>query len=180
MIEYIAFLRGINVGGKNLIKMDQLSKIFELSGYKNVRTYIQSGNVLFESNETNPKSMVKEIEKELHKILTDDVIVALRSAEQLKSIVKSSPFNKFKYAPTAKLYISLLRNELNQKPELPLLSIKKDVEILHTTKQDVFCIAHEINGKFGFPNNFIEKKFNIQATTRNWNTILKISELINH
>ena len=118
MEQFVAFLRSINVGGKNLIKMDQLSKTFEMLGFKNVKTYIQSGNVIFDSKLTDEKLIISKTEKELHKLLSKNVILVVRSADEIKSIVKSNLFSKIKFAPSTKLYVSLLKDDLKQKPKL--------------------------------------------------------------
>lgn len=75
MITYAAFLRGINVGGKKVIKMEDLSRILSSLGFKNVKTTIQSGNVIFETSETNSAVLTKKIEKKLQKSLRYEVSV---------------------------------------------------------------------------------------------------------
>jgi len=174
MIKYFAFLRAINVGGKNLIKMDTLKRIFESVGFKNVRTYIQSGNIVFETAERSKEKIIKKTEKELHKYVGEDVLVFLRTFSEVEALVKYNPFGKIITAPRTKLYVSFINDELKTKPKLPLLSDKKDVEVIAVKNCEVYCITKEINGRFGFPNNFVEKEFGIPATTRNWNTINKI------
>jgi uncharacterized protein (DUF1697 family) len=178
MIKYIAFLRAINVGGKNLIKMDDLKKVFESLGFKNVATYIQSGNVMFESSTTNETTLAKKIENLLHKNLSDNVLVFIRKFEQLKSIVENDPFTKLTFEVPTKLYVTFLKDELKQKPKLPYLSAKKDVKIIQINNREIYCIPLEINGSYGFPNLFIEKEFRIKATTRNWDTIIKVFNLM--
>jgi uncharacterized protein (DUF1697 family) len=176
-IKYIALLRGINVGGKNLIKMEDLRQIFESLDFENVRTYIQSGNVYFESADKSESAITKKIEKSLHKHLGDDVLVFTRTIPEVEAIVKRNPFNKIKTAPSTKLYVSFLKEELKKKPKLPHISTKKDVEIIEIKKREVYCLTVEINGRFGFPNNFVEKEFGVPATTRNWTTVCKLLEL---
>ncbi len=177
MIKYFAFLRAINVGGKNLIKMENLKKIFESLGFKNVKTYIQSGNVIFESLEKNKDLIIKKCESVLHKHLGNDVLLFLRTESEMEEIINKDPFKKIKPAPSTKLYFSLLRTQLTSRPKLPYLSAKKDIEIIAIKNCDLYCITPEINGRFGFPNNFVEQEFGISATTRNWNTITKIFSL---
>lgn len=177
MIKYFAFLRAVNVGGKNIIKMDILKKVFESLGFKNVRTFIQSGNVIFESSEKNKGVIIKKCEVALHKHLGNDVLSFVRTKSELEAIIKLDPFKKIKTAVSSKLYFSFLRDEIKKKPKLPHLSSKKDVEIIAIKNCDVYSISKEINGRFGFPNNFLEKEFGISATTRNWNTIIKIHSL---
>ena len=174
MIKYFAFLRAINVGGKNIIKMGDLKKIFESLGFQNVKTYIQSGNVIFETREKSKKKIIKRTEKELHKYLGEDVLVFLRTFPEIEAIIKSNPFKKIKTASSTKLYLSFLRTELKNKPKLPYLSAKKDIELIAIGNCDLYCITPEINGRFGFPNNFVEDYFGVAATSRNWKTINKI------
>jgi len=176
MIKYTAFLRAINVGGKNLIKMDELKKVFESLGFKNVATYIQSGNVMFESSTTNETVLAKKIENLLHKSLSDDVLVFIRSFEQLSSIVENDPFKKLTFEVPTKLYITFLKAELEQKLKLPYLSAKKDIKIIQIKNREIYCIPAEINGSY--PNLFIENEFGVKATTRNWNTIIKVFNLM--
>jgi len=156
--------------------MDELKKIFESLGFKNVTTFIQSGNVMFETSTDDENVLVTKIENRLHKNLSDDVVVSIRTVEQLKSIIESDPFQKLKFKVPTKLYISFSKDELKQK--LPYLSPKEDVEIIQIKNREIYCITPEINGSYGFPNLFIEKDFHIKKTTRNWNTIIKVFNLM--
>jgi uncharacterized protein (DUF1697 family) len=176
-IKYIALLRGINVGGKNVIKMEDLRQLFESLGFENVKTYIQSGNVYFESADKNESALTKKIEMQLRKTLNDDVLVFIRTIAEVKAIVNLFPFNKIKTAPGTKFYVSFLKDELKKKPKLPHISPKKDVEIIEIKKREIYCLTVEINGRFGFPNNFVENEFNIAATTRNWLTVCALLKL---
>ena len=124
MIKYIAFLRAINVGGKNLIKMDELKKRFETLGFKNVRTYIQSGNVIFQSFTSDQNVLAKKIENLLQKNLSSVVLVFLRTVEELNAIVKFDPYQKQKFKLETKLYITFIKDGLKQKLKLPFLSPK--------------------------------------------------------
>lgn len=175
-IKYIALLRGINVGGKNLIKMNDLKQLFESLKFENVRTYIQSGNVYFESTDKIESAITKTLEQSLRQVLGDDVLVFIRTIEEVEAIVKLNPFNKIKTAPSIKLYVSFLKEELKKKPKLPHISQKKDVEIIEIKKREIYSLTVEINGRFGFPNNFVENEFGVPATTRNWTTVCKLVE----
>ena len=177
MIKYFAFLRAINVGGKNIITMEELKKVFESLGLKNVKTYIQSGNVIFESSEKNQDVIIKKGEAAIHKRLGCDVPLFLRTESEMAEIIKNEPFKKNKPASSTKLYFTFLRNEIKSIKKLPYQSEKKDVEIIAIKNCDLYCLTKEINGRFGFPNNFVEKEFGVCATSRNWNTITKIFSL---
>jgi uncharacterized protein (DUF1697 family) len=178
MIKYVAFLRAINVGGKNLIKMDDLKKKFKFAGCEDIRTYIQSGNVILNSKISDENSLIRKIERELHKNLSNDVLVFLRTSEQLKSIIEANPFVKLIISNPTKLYVTFLKDELKPKLKFPFLSAKKDVEVIQIKDREIYCISHEIKGQYGFPNLFIEKEFGIKATTRNWNTVIKVNDLM--
>lgn len=91
MIQYVALLRGINVGGKNLIKMNELKTCFETLGFVNVRTYIQSGNVLFYANEPTPARLTSQIEAALSKTFNYSSRAVVRSAKEMKETVANAP-----------------------------------------------------------------------------------------
>ncbi|HZS46187.1 MAG TPA: DUF1697 domain-containing protein [Blastocatellia bacterium] len=174
MTGYIAFLRGINVGGHKIVKMEDLNAVFLSCGLKKVKTFIQSGNVIFEASSTNSSTLTKKIEKSLQKSLGYDVPVLLRTISELAELVKSDPFKKIKVAADAGKYVTFLAEEPKSKPSLPFFSPKKDVEVFYMRGLDIFCLAYKIDGKSGFPNAIVEKQFGVSATTRNWNTISKI------
>lgn len=176
--KYVAFLRAINVGGKNLIKMLDLKKIFESAGMRNVSTYIQSGNVIFESNLKEKEVLESKIEKKLHKSLSTDVLVFTREVEELNMMIDSDPFQKLNGKGEGKFYVTFLKDDLKPNISLPYFSSKKDVEIIHCFGGELYSISHEVKGQFGFPNLFIEKEFKVKATTRNWNTLNKIVDQI--
>ncbi len=166
-MKYIAFLRGINVGGKNIIKMEDLRKEYESLGFNNVKTYIQSGNVIFETKETNVQKLKKKIEESSKKCFGTEIITFLKTIEELKELIKLNPFKK-----EERRYVTFIEQPI--KKQVPCFSSKKDVEIIAIKETTLFSYAHEVNGQAGFPNSFIEKEFKTQATTRNWNTIEKI------
>lgn len=180
---YIAFLRGINVGGNKIIKMDDLKNIFESLGFKNVTTYIQSGNVSFETSMKSIKTLTPKIETSLHKALGYEVAVFLRTKEEMQALVKSDPFKKVKASDKGKTYVTflqqtseVLKNLDVLRKQAPMFSPKKDVEVIGVRGCDVFCLPHQVDGKFGFPNAFIEKELGVPATTRNWTTVCKMAE----
>src|SRR4030095_9446545 len=102
---YIALLRGINVSGQKLIKMDALRKTFEDIGFKNVRTYIQSGNVIFETRKIKPESLRKKIETGLEKQFGYDVTVVIRTVDELEQVIKNYPFDKIKNPESLRVYV---------------------------------------------------------------------------
>jgi uncharacterized protein (DUF1697 family) len=177
MNRYVAFLRGINVSGQKIIKMEYLKEVFLSGGFVNVSTFIQSGNVVFEASESNPDKLTELIEDHLLKTFGYKIQVILRTFQELTKMVKSDPFKPFEAVENIKLYVTFLSAKPDKKFVLPMVSPKNDVEIFAANNLDFFCISRQQKGGFGFPNIFIEKEFRIPATTRNWNTICKISNL---
>jgi len=175
MTKYIAFLRGINVGGRKMIKMAELVRLLTAAGFKNVRTFIASGNVIFDASQKDSAALAAKIEKTLLKGLGFEVRVVVMSLDQLKAITKRNPFKRVKPSDDVMLFVTLFSSELKPKPKLPLDSAPDNLEVVSVTDGAAFMIAHrKKTGWFEFPNNFIEKKFGLTATTRNWSTLVKI------
>ncbi|MBC8030733.1 MAG: DUF1697 domain-containing protein [Pyrinomonadaceae bacterium] len=178
MIKYIALLRGINVGGNKLIKMADLREVFEHSGFKNVSSYIQSGNVIFDAKETDADAVVRKIEKKIHQSLGHQVTVILRTAAELKACVKGDPFKRIKSGEDVTKFVTFMSAEPSNQPRLPFVIAKENVEVLAIKNRAAFVVCRrKQNGMFGFPNAFFEKELSVAATTRNWNTVTKILEL---
>jgi len=173
--RYVAFLRGINVGGRKIIRMDDLNRIFSSSGYTGVKTLIQSGNVIFTATADDIERLKCDVEAMLNRQLGYHVEVFLLRFEEILEILASDPFRSLQKSSKIKFYISLISGAPRSKLKLPLFSDKKDLELIRIEGNKAYILSHEINGRFGFPNNFLEDLTGLPATTRNWNTIAKIA-----
>ncbi len=172
---YIAFLRGINVGGNKLIKMQELVRIFSAVGCENVRTYQQAGNVIFESRSSGRKILTKKIEAALEEDLGYHVPIVVRSVVELRQTIKRSPFQRFEKSKDVMLLVVFLAADPNPKPPLPFISTTENVEIFAVADGVAFCVARrKKNGWFGFPNGVVEKAFKVVATSRQWSTVQKV------
>jgi uncharacterized protein (DUF1697 family) len=175
MHTYIAFLRGINVGGHKLIKMADLVRIFTSAGCKNVRTFQQAGNVIFESRSVSSRRLTKKIEAALEAGLGYRVPIVVRSVPELLQTIKLSPFRKFEKSKDVMLLVVFLAEDPDPKPSLPFISITDNVEVFAMAEGTAFCVARrKKNGWFGFPNGVVEKAFKVVATTRQWSTVQKV------
>jgi uncharacterized protein (DUF1697 family) len=175
MHTYIAFLRGINVGGHKLIKMQELVRIFSALGCKNVRTYQQAGNVIFESRLSSRERLTKKIEATLEADLGYRVPIVVRSLGELRQTIKRAPFKKFEKSKDVMLLVVFLAEDANPKPPLPFISTTENVEIFDVADGVAFCVARrKKNGWFGFPNGVVEKAFKVVATTRQWSTVQNV------
>ncbi len=171
MTKYIAFLRAINVGGTKIIKMDDLRKIFESFELSNVQTFIQSGNVIFESTAKNTMTLESKIEKQLEEALGYRVKMFLRTMAEIASIVNQDRFEP-KDADT--LHIAFLREKPTKTQLETLKKYNSPADEFALIGREVYNLRHD-RDKSVFSNNFIEKIFGA-ATTRNITTIKKIFE----
>lgn len=178
MKQHVAFLRGINVGGKTL-KMDALRKALEEAGYTNVHTVLASGNVVLEGVEADPAKVGNKIEKIIADDLGMDVHVIVRSAAQLQKLVKSGPFKGIKVTPKTRLYITFRSQAPKTKFKLPHKSLGGDYILLKVNKSEVVGVL-TLTPKSGTVDLMavLEKEFGKDITTRNWNTILKVRSLL--
>ncbi|BAU27740.1 uncharacterized protein (DUF1697 family) [Aneurinibacillus soli] len=180
MTIYIALLRGINVGGKNIIKMAELKRTFEAMNLSRVQTYIQSGNVLFESEEEK-ESLRRRIEHEIEVAFGFAVTVVLRTAEELKRIVANCPFSEEEVSEAKassegeSLYVSFLLEESSKEGIERLGAFKSNGEEYRIVGREVFLLfSHSIrNSKLA--NNL--QKLDVPATMRNWKTTNKLVAL---
>ena len=175
MITYISILRGINVSGHNIIKMDQLKKLISSLGFENVQTYIQSGNIIYQTKQSATLRLSERIKKEIHKVFGFDVPVQTLTIDILESIIQNNPFTK-QSIDTAFLHITFL----SAIPDAAKIEILKSID----TKNDCFEIIEQTMylycpngyGNTKLTNTFVENKLKVGATTRNWKTS---NELLN-
>lgn len=170
---YIALLRGINVGG-HMVKMERLRELFAELGYADVRTYIQSGNVFFETEDLDRAVLTSTIERHLRTALGYEVPVFLRTIMELEEIVASDPFRRLTVTPDMRLCVTFTSDRIPSNLALPLRSPKKDLEIIHTTDYEAFVVWYIINGRPPGSQGFADKALGNRTTTRFFHTTAKI------
>lgn len=177
MNHYVALLRGINVSGKNLIKMSSLKEMLLNEGFYDVQTYIQSGNVLFSSKLNSTIELEKQIEQLIEKHFDLKVPVLVLTENQLLEIKENNPFTvENKFDPKF-IHLTIFENDLD-KIQLPELEKKRQVnEEIYFWKNTIFLYCPNGYGNTKLNNQFLESKFLMKATTRNWNTFNKILAL---
>jgi uncharacterized protein (DUF1697 family) len=177
MTKYLAFLRGINVGGQNLIKMKDLWHSIDSIGLQNVQTFIQSGNVSFDSQLGNIDYLQRSVEFQIEKDLGLKIKVIIRSLSSIQDIIRNDPFKNIEWNLQTKFYVCFLYDEPKIHPHLPLGNPKEGLELIRLDEKEAYLVSKEIRGRYGFPNNFIEKELNVISTARNWTTINKIVKI---
>jgi uncharacterized protein (DUF1697 family) len=128
-MKYIGLLRGINVGGKNIIKMTDLKKTVEKCGFTKVSTYIQSGNVLFESDEKNPSEIVEKLEATFLKEFTYDSRIIVKTYEQLKIIVHEVP-SDWEKRNDLRCYIAFIGEPFSIQNIIPEIELKEGIDFI--------------------------------------------------
>lgn len=180
MKTYVTILRGINVSGHNMIKMADLKKMFEILPFENVRTYIQSGNIVFDAKPGNDQDLEKLIHETLQKTFSFSVPVIVLEEKELKIVQQRNPFLTSRNEDVTKLHVTFLDaipendmvNKLKEKA-----SFLPDEWILDGKTIYLFCPNGY--GKTKLNNNFFENKLKVTATTRNWKTVNELVSMTN-
>jgi len=176
MNTYIALLRGINVSGKNIIRMQDLSQILTEKGLSNVCTYIQSGNVIFRSDQISAFELSREIEMWIMSEFHYKIDVIVQKHEELISVRNSNPFAAENPDP-GNIYVVFLKSVPAEK-NIRLLENKNFTgESWKLGKGVIYLYARCGYGKSKLNNNLIEKILDVRATARNWKTLLELIEL---
>ena len=176
MIKYVAFLRGINVGGHNKINMEDLRRMLTALKFENVKTYINSGNVVFETIEADDNSLSAEIEKAIQTEFSLNIKVMTRRISEIEETIKNNPFAG-QFAEHNDLHVLFLSEELSEEKSRLLLSNNNDFEKFAVRKREVFCLLHKGFRDSLLGKKYIDNKLKTAATARNWRTVNKIIEL---
>jgi uncharacterized protein (DUF1697 family) len=171
MPTYIAMLRGINVSGHKIIRMEHLRKSFEALGFRNVRTYVQSGNVIFEAAKDFPIGMVEAIGERILSDFGFPVPVLLKTSKEMERIIRANPFMKKPGVDDSKLHITFLSDSAPRTAEKSLETLVTKPEQFHIKSQEIYLYCPNGYGRTRLSNSAIEKKLGVEATTRNWRSV---------
>jgi len=165
-------MRGINVGGKNLIKMTSLQALYESLGFVCIKTYIQSGNVIFQHDKSSTRQLGIDISKKVMKNFGFDIPVIVREKAELKRILAHNPFLNKK--DIDKLHITFLSDTPDKKlsEKIESDSYLPDEYFIHGKEIYLFC--PDGYGRTKLSNNFFENKLYLNATTRNLKTLKEL------
>ncbi len=177
METYIAFLRGINVSGQKKIKMADLRLSLERSGLEKVQTYIQSGNLVFQSTMATITSLEKMITDQIAKDFEFDVPVLVTTPESIQQILERDPFPD--QEDSGKHYYALLKTKPDPQRKAAFEKMKFENEQFLINDACVYLNCVKGYGKAKLNNNLIERKLGVVATTRNLNTLKKMITLSN-
>ena len=175
----IALLRGINVGG-HTVAMARLRGLFAELGLANVRSYIQTGNVFFDSDAEDRSALRRRIEAHLHASLGYAVPVCLRTVAELERILSLDPFRGVAVTPDLRLSVTFLAEPAAVDLPVPYRTPKGDFELVGKTDAELFVVWHLVNGRPGNGFASIERSVRVPTTTRFWHTTAKILEAAQH
>jgi len=179
MTVYVSMLRGVNVGGSGLVKMEPLREAYESIGLADVRTLLQSGNVLFRSGLTDRERLVKRIMQEIERRFDLQVEVVLRTLAEVASIVDRGPVLSPR-ADKSKLLVMFLSAVPDAAAQAALRKWHKDKELkelLELRGPEIYLYYPEGVGRSKLTGAVIESKLDTAGTARNWNTLLKLVEV---
>lgn len=174
---YIALLRGINVSGHKIIKMESLRKMMENLGFENVKTYIQSGNIVFHSELENVQELEELIKNQILKEFGFDVQIQVLNPEVFKSALENNPFLKKENLEIKQHYFAFLNENPSQENWEILKNIQLNGELMELGNKVIFIYYPTGAGQSKLTTNLIESKLKVSVTARNLNTTKKLLEM---
>jgi uncharacterized protein (DUF1697 family) len=173
--RYAALLRAVNVGGRK-VGMQELRALFEELGHGDVRTYVQSGNVVFTTPARSSAKLAAGLEKALAARFGIEIAVVLRAGRELQAVIDGNPFLARGAAPSH-LYVTLLRDAPTAKAVRELTTPDAGKDEYEVVGRDVFLHYPGGYGRSKLTNAFFERRLGVVATTRNWRTITNLAAL---
>ncbi|HUI29827.1 MAG TPA: DUF1697 domain-containing protein [Candidatus Acidoferrales bacterium] len=177
MPVYISLLRGINVGGNKIILMDDLAELFEKLEFSEVRTYIQSGNVVFAYRKKTASQLEEMIKAAVKTQFKFDIEVLVLNLEDLGDIIEENPFKGNKPKAGERIYLTILSQTPLSEKVAELRKIKSPNDDFEIIGRTVYVLCRKGYAKSVFNNNSIEKTLKVLATSRNLETMKKLVEI---
>ncbi len=176
---HVAFLRGINVGGHHKVPMTDLRDELESLGFENIITILNSGNILFDSKIKQSDEIENIISTHLEKHFGFPIPTIVRKSEMIEELFYSHPFEEVRVTKDIRLYISLLKNDINSDLEIPWKSKDQSYHILDKRGKDILSVLDLSTLKTPKAMESLEQNFGKEITTRNWKTIERIVKKLN-
>jgi uncharacterized protein (DUF1697 family) len=175
-MRYVALLRGINVTGNNMIKMAELREWFEELGFTDVKTYVNSGNIGFDTRKTPDKKLAEKIERAIGSRLQKKISVMIRARGEIAEVLAHNPFEG-KYETHKQMHVLFGTDLITKDVEKKILEFQTDTDKVAIRGRDIYAlllggVAESIVGR-----GIIEKKLKLPLTGRNWRTVQALAEL---
>ena len=178
MPRYVALLRSVNVAGHGRLAMADLRASFDALGYEDVRTYIQTGNVLFTSSPKSEKAVVSAIETQLASDFGDSPAVLLRTVPELQRVGRFSPYAKAGANPSRHhvTFLAMVPTKAALASLSPLPPSRHDELVVDG--REVYVHTPDGYAETKYSGSFLERRLGVVSTTRNWNTVQKLCEMV--
>jgi uncharacterized protein (DUF1697 family) len=177
LTTYLALLRAINLGAVNKVPMKELRTMFEDLGYEDVRTHLQSGNVVFEGKSSTSKKLAAEIEGAISKVFDLEVPVIVRTRRELERVAGGNPFPT-EGVKASWLHVMFLSEPASPKAIKTLDPDRSPQDQFEVKGGEIFLRFGKGSGRSKLTIDYFEKKLGTKATGRNWNTVVKVLELM--
>ncbi|MDQ4141433.1 MAG: DUF1697 domain-containing protein [Bacteroidota bacterium] len=177
MQTYFALLRGINVSGQKMMKMSDLLDLFKGLHFKNARTYVQSGNVVFQAENQNIASLQEQIATAITEKFQFSVPVLVKNQTEWSWILQNNPFVNERNEDSTKLHVTLLAGEPNAAIIAKIDPAQYVPDEFRIVGNIIYLYCPNGYGRTKLHNNFFESKFKLAATTRNWKTVQELNHL---
>jgi len=177
--RYIAFLRGINVGGHHKVPMSDLLIELKKMGFKNIITLLNSGNIIFDTASNNQVKLENELAIHLEKHFGFPIPTIVKKSEVILELFNNKPFKSVKLTKDIRFYVSFIKKNLEANLKLPWVSLDKSYQII-AIKDKTICSVLDLSiSKTPKAMRVLEQFYGKNITTRNWNTIEKIVKKLN-
>jgi uncharacterized protein (DUF1697 family) len=173
MPTIICLLRGVNVGGKGQLKMGALKLLLQSMKLRNVETYIQSGNVVFDSPAKNLAALAGEVENAIEQSFGFRPAVVLRTLNEMKAVAAANPFAQREGVEPAKLVVFFMSADPGAEKVAALKPVNEEI---HHAGRELYIYFPDGQGKSKLTLTPIDKA-RIAVTARNWNTVMKLIEM---
>jgi uncharacterized protein (DUF1697 family) len=177
MQTWIFLLQGINVSGQKRMAMPALQSMLEDLGFLNARTYIQSGNAVYSSTESNPSDLSRKIAAGIVDRFGFETPVFLRPAEDFARVIRENPFLTGRQEDPGLLHVTFLSNPLTEKDRASLTPPPSTTDDFQPGIEEIYLFCPDGYGRTKLNNAFFERKLKMRVTTRNWNTVLTLHRM---
>lgn len=178
MTTFVSLFRGINVGGHQVVRMDELKALYESLGFRDVVTYIQSGNVVCTGDDADPAQLSRQIEDAFAQKFGFQARVIVRTATELQKIIENNPFQNQPAKESNRVLVMFLAAPPESAVQEDLHKAYAGPEEIHIVGQEVYIYYPNGMGRSKLSHTLIEKKLKTVGTGRNWNTVLQLQKMM--
>lgn len=177
MAVVISLLRGVNLGGQKIIKMDALRALYQSLKFEDVATFIQSGNVVFRTKERDLAKLAKHIGDGIETSFGFRPEVVLRTTEEMRGVIARNPFAARKEIEPSKLLVWFLASAPSAEAREKVLTVKIEREEMRMDERELYIYFPDGQGRSKLSLPSVDRALQILGTGRNWNTVQKLMEM---